>query len=105
MGMMSLQSHYYSPTQWVLVRGDDEALVDTSSLANEFKEVLGKYFIPNAIVHELTADNEKELTALIPHLSLYAKDREKTLLYRCSNYSCDRPMQRLSELKDYLYDK
>jgi hypothetical protein len=103
-GMMSLQYHYYSPTQWVLARGNDDGVDDASSLANGFKEVLGEHFLPNAIVHELTADNVKELTTAIPYLSLYAKDRENTLLYRCSNYSCDRPMERLSELKNYLDD-
>jgi uncharacterized protein YyaL (SSP411 family) len=103
-GMMSLQYHYYSPTQWVLVKGNDDGVDDASSLANGFKEVLGNHFLPNAIVHELTAENVKDLTSEIPYLSLYAKLREKTLLYRCSNYSCDQPMERLSELENYLDD-
>jgi len=98
-GMMSVQHHYYSPTQWVLVRGKDET---ASNLADEFKSLLKNHFSPFSIMHELTTDNAYELIELNPHLTTYVKEMDRTRLYRCSGYSCDEPLVRISDLEDVL---
>ena len=53
-------------------------------------------------MHELTTDNAYELIELNPHLTPYVKEMERTRLYRCSEYSCDEPLMRISDLEDVL---
>lgn len=85
------------PSREIFVVGEQES-VDTKKLFAEIHQM----FLPNTVVMLLPNDKRSLDRIMFPFADSYCQIDNKTTVYVCTNYQCQKPVTRIEELKKLL---
>ncbi|MFV1883589.1 MAG: thioredoxin domain-containing protein [Balneola sp.] len=90
MSMMALQFLFNDPKEIVIAEGDNE----TSEIARHFRHV----FDPNKVLLFRPWEMNSEIFEITPFLKEQIAINQKTTIYVCRNYSCEKPVFDVTQL-------